>query len=400
MQNMRNLTISGLVIVLLMLWVIFRPPSLPVEVATVDLRPLSVSVEEQGRTRARDPFTITAPLSGRMLRPVLEEGDKVELGQALASITLAAENSRIQAVYQAELAAAQARYQAAEASLLELRSAFERAVGELERREALYLRQIIGLEERAYYQQLAEAAHARLLSGEAILAVAEAELESARARLMGLTPDQGHVVEEVVSPVNGTIYQIFERDERVVQAGTPLMSVSNNDQLEMIVDVLTQDAIRVVPGQPVLITGWGGDEVLHAVVRYLEPEAFTKISALGVEEQRVNVIADLLDAPPMLGAGYRINAAIIVWEQEAVLSLPASAVFQRGGRWHVFVVESGRARLRIIEPGMRGREYMEVRSGLTLGDLVVMYPSSALEDGVRLHFSGGAVQRPGRYTPE
>lgn len=386
MNKTRMLAIGGVMLALILGWLAFSPSSLPVEVATVEHRPLSVTVEEQGRTRARDPYTITAPLSGRLLRPLLEEGDRVERGQALVSIALAAENSRIQAVYQAEVSAAQARQNAARAALMEQRSAFDRAVGELERREALYLRQLIGLEERAYYQQLAEAAHARLLSAEAILEAAEAELESARARLMGLSPGGGDVVEQVTSPADGTIYQIFERDERVVPAGTPLMSVSNNDQLEMVVDLLTQDAVRVVAGQPVLITGWGGDEVLHAVVRHVEPEAFTKVSALGVEEQRVNVIGDLLDAPPVLGAGYRINAAIVVWEQQDVLSLPSSALFQRAGRWQVFVVERGRARLRVIEPGHRGREFMEVLAGLEEGEQVVMYPSSLLEDGTRVRF--------------
>ncbi|MDT8399613.1 MAG: efflux RND transporter periplasmic adaptor subunit [Pseudomonadales bacterium] len=377
------LTGASLGLLLLMI-VVFWPSPLPVETGTAERRILTETVEAQGRTRARNPFMITAPLSGKLWRPLLEEGDTVSKGQAIASISLAVENGRARAIYQTEVTAAQARHAAAQASVTAARSAFERAKQEQARRDALFTNQSIGVEERDYYQQLTAAAQARLLNAQALLEAALAEVNSAQARLLGLVPGTGDVVEQIFSPVNGTVYRVFERDERVVVAGTVLMSISNNDQLEIVIDLLTQDAVRVEPGQPIVITGWGGDDQLHGSVRHVEPEAFTKISALGVEEQRVHVIGDLLDTPAGLGAAYRIDAAIVVWEQADILSIPASAVFQQAGLWQTFVVDAGVANLRQLEIGHHGHEYVQVLSGIDENERVILYPSAQVQDKTRV----------------
>jgi HlyD family secretion protein len=180
---------------------------------------------------------------------------------------------------------------------------------------------------------------------------------------------------------------VLEESERVVPAGTPLLEVGNARGLEVVVDVLSEDAVRITPGDAVRIDGWGGDRTLQGQVRLVEPAAFTEVSALGVEEQRVNVIIDLADAPPSLGAGYRVEARVVTWAGTDVLSVPTSALFQREGQWQLFVVEDGRAALRAIEIGHRNADAAEVVSGLRQGETVIVFPSDRIEEGVKVRGS-------------
>ncbi|NNE70721.1 MAG: HlyD family efflux transporter periplasmic adaptor subunit, partial [Rhodothermales bacterium] len=184
-------------------------------------------------------------------------------------------------------------------------------------------------------------------------------------------------------PDAGRILLIPERSERAVAAGTPLMELGNADALEIVVDVLSEDAVRIDPGDAVELTGWGGETALPGRVRRVEPSAFTRYSALGVEEQRVNVIIDLLSRPERLGAGYRVEASVVIWEQEA-LSVPTSALFRQAGEWRVFVIEDGRAELRSMEPGQRSADWAEVVSGLAEGDRVIIHPTDEVLAGVRV----------------
>jgi HlyD family secretion protein len=176
---------------------------------------------------------------------------------------------------------------------------------------------------------------------------------------------------------------VIEESERVVAAGAPLLELSNR-ALEVVVDVLSTDAVNILPGMPVLIEGWGGDRVMSARVRLTEPSAFTKISALGIEEQRVNVIADFTGASDPLGDGYRVEARIVVWEKSDALKVPASALFRRGRKWSVFLIEAGVARLREVETGRRNASEVEVTGGLKQGDRVVPHPPNQLADGMRV----------------
>lgn len=357
-----------------------QPRPLPVESAAVEIRELLVSVDEQGRTRAREPYTVAAPVTGQLLRTDLIEGEHVGAGQVLARIAIAPEDRRTEAVLEAALAAAQARYSVAEAALEEASSASARAQQEAARRETLFAQRLIAQEERDAYRQSAEAAAAREANAQAVLQAASAERDSARSQRMGTGQAEG--ILNVEAPAEGTVQRVFERSERVVSAGTPLFQISNGDALELVIDLLTQEAVQVSPGDRIQVTGWGGAHTLDAVVRYVEPEAFTKFSALGVEEQRVNVIGELLSPNPGLGAEYRIEAAIVVDENPAALTLPTSALFRRDERWHVFAIVDGVVQLREVGIGRRSVDMAEVLSGARQGERVVVFPSDLVADGI------------------
>lgn len=364
------------------LWLALRADAVTVQAGNVEILPLTVMIEEQGRTRARDPFLVAAPINGRLLRPALEAGDAVQTGQVIARIAVAPDDRRATAVAQANVAAAEARREAAAATLLDAEGVLARARNEEERRAELFKTGVATAEEIEHYRQLTDSAAARVGSLRASLQATEAEVISARSLLLGSDDDNDAGILAVTSPVDGTVYRVFEESERVVQAGTPLYSLSHDNALEIVVDLLTQEAVRVQPGQPLQITGWGGNDMLTGSVMRVEPQAFTKISALGVEEQRVNVIGSLPDVPASLGAEYRVDVGIVVDHLDAALTLPASAAFQREGRWYCYVIDDGRARLREFTNGLRNRDYLQVVAGIVEGEQVVLFPSSLITDGV------------------
>jgi HlyD family secretion protein len=188
----------------------------------------------------------------------------------------------------------------------------------------------------------------------------------------------------VRSPTTGRILRVPDASERIVAAGTPVAELGDPCDLEVVVDVLSTDAVRVVPGAPVELVAWGGEEALGGRVRQVEPSAVTRVSALGVDEQRVNVIVDLVDTPPALGDGFRLDARIVVWQADRVLLVPASAVFRTGSGWSAFVVADGRAQLRQVRVGHRSDAAVEVLEGLAEGDRVVLFPSDRLQSGLRV----------------
>ncbi|HPF27806.1 MAG TPA: efflux RND transporter periplasmic adaptor subunit [Steroidobacteraceae bacterium] len=382
----RWLWLTGIaLLVVILLGVLLLPKGIVVETATIERGPLVVSVDEQGRTRARDRYTVAAPVTGRLLRTKLDAGDTVTAGDVVARIAPPPADARASATLRNELAAVQARSRATDAALREAEGAYQLAREEASRRADLFAKGLVSAESRDIYVQKAAAARARATSARASAAAARADVDSARSRLLGTSgSSEGTVVIEVHTPVSGTILRVVEESERVVQAGTPLFELSGGEGLELIVDLLTEDAVKVRPGNEIRVTGWGGERVLPGRVRYVEPGAFTKISTLGVEEQRVNVIGDLIDPPAELGAGYRIEAAIVVWTGENVLKIPTSAVFRRQNAWHTFTVADGRARLQAVEIGQRGSDYAELRSGLDEGATVIIFPSDLIEDGVRV----------------
>jgi HlyD family secretion protein len=359
--------------------------AVPVETAMIKQQDLVITVQEQGRTRARLPYTVTAPVNAYMLRTTLVEGERVEQGQMLAELALLAEDNRTEAAYRAGLDAAEARRRVAEASLAEAETALERSRSEAGRRERLALDRLIGREELELYQQALAAAEARVESARSSVSAALAEVASARARLMG-TDSNSEDRLVLTAPVNGTVLRVLERGDRAVSAGTALFEISDGDAMELVVDLLTQEAVRVSPGDEIVVTGWGNNTELRAVVDYLEPQAFTKFSALGVEEQRVNVIGSLVQSAAMLGAGYRIEAAIVVARHQQALAVPVSALFRRDDQWHVFIVENNRAALRALEIGDRNREFAQVLNGLSDGDNVILYPSDLISDGIAVSF--------------
>jgi HlyD family secretion protein len=356
-----------------------------VSVAVAVRDTLSVTIPAEGATRARDQFTVAAPISGRLARLDLRAGDEVEQGRILARLYPAPEDPRVIATARAEVTAAEARQAEAQVRLREADVQAEQAMREAERRRPLLE---IGAITRERYEQselAARVATERRESAAATLRAAEAALAASRARLLGAESSDMDVRPlEVRAPVAGRVERVPDESERVVLAGEPIVVLAGVDGLEVVMDILSEDAVRVKRGDPIVLTGWGGDGQLPAVVRTVTLVGYTKISALGVEEQRVDVIADLSDPPTTLGTGYRVSGEIVVWRGEEVLSVPTSALFRVGDSWEVFLVDAGRARRRQVEVGERNESTAEILDGLVEGDRVILFPPESVEDGVEV----------------
>lgn len=233
-----------------------------------------------------------------------------------------------------------------------------------------------------------ETARRDLAAARARVAATASNAGAARARLLGSENVTPGVTTEVRAPADGKILRVPDRSSRVVQPGAPILEVGNANRLELVVEVLSEDAVKVRPGHRVLVEEWGGAAPLEGKVRVVEPSAFTKFSALGIEEQRVNVIADVPQPPPSLGDAYRIEAAIVIWSDAAALKVPVSALGRTGEAWSVFVVEGNRARRRTVTIGQRNDREAQVLSGLRDGEKVIVHPGTAVTDGVRVETGG------------
>jgi HlyD family secretion protein len=287
--------------------------------------------------------------------------------------------SREQAV--ARLRGAEDAGRAATAAVSESRAMLEQATRDRTRAESLFAKHLLAAAQREQ-AALAETTAVRRLEAADFAAQAAAhDVEQARAVVSTATSAGGTL--GLVSPVNGRVLRIQERSERVVAAGTPLLELGDPTRLEIVVDLLSEDAVKVHPGDRVMVVDWGGERPLEAHVRRVEPSGFTKVSALGVEEQRVNIVGDLDETPPQLGDGYRVEAQVVLWEGTA-LKAPASALFQDGDQWRVFVARGGRVRSRPVQIGHRNPFEVEITGGLAAGDSVVRHPTDQLADGVRV----------------
>ena len=257
---------------------------------------------------------------------------------------------------------------------------------ELERTRRLFAEKFVAPQAAERAQNLERTAASEAEAARQRARAAAADVQAARA---GLAATRAGGLVQVRAPTAGRILRVHDASERVVAAGTPLMVVGDLAHLEVVVELLSSDAVKVAAGMPVLIDGWGGDRALRATVRRVEPYAVTKVSALGIEEKRVNVVADFVDPPGAIGDGYRITARIVVWQAEQVLKVPVSALFRCAEAWCVFVVDGGRARRRTVEIGQRNLTEAEVRAGLEAGMRVIRYPSNAVEEGVRVNVRAG-----------
>jgi HlyD family secretion protein len=369
---------AGLVAAAFLIYAL-RPAVVPVEVTVVTRGLLRVTIDEEGRTRVRDRYVVVAPVAGRVARTTLAEGSPVTRGMAVAQLSAAPLDPRSREEAAARLSAAEDAARAATAAVSEARAALAQTVRSRARAESLYAQRLLSTEQREL-AAVAETTAIRQAEASDFHAQATAhDVEVARAALSaGAAP-----VLALLSPIRGRVLRIPERSERVVAAGTPLVELGDPARLEIVVDLLSEDAAKVKPGDRVLIERWGGDRPLEAHVRVVEPSGFTKISALGVEEQRVNVIADLDVAPPQLGDGFRVETRIVQWEGDA-LKVPASALYQDANHWRAFVVVNGRARSRIVEIGHRNPDDAEVLSGLSLGDRVIRQPTDKISEGSRV----------------
>lgn len=374
----------AIVVILVVVVIALIPKPVPVETAKAVRGPMAVSVESRGETRVRDRFVITAPISGRIDRIDLREGAVIERGEIVARIAPLPMDPRQREEAAARVAAAEALHREAAAAVRVAQAARELAARERQRTEALTRDGVVAEQALDQTRSAEERARRELDAARQRLQAAASNLDAARAILQ--TPDRagaGGVV-EVRSPVAGRVFRIPERSERIVNAGQPIVEIGDARKLELVIDVLSEDAVKIRPGNRVVVEQWGGDRPLHGVVRLVEPSAFEKISALGIEEQRVNVIADLTEAPPSLGDAYRVEARIVIWESPDVLKVPVSALARVGEQWSVFVVEAGRAKQRPIRIDHRNPLEAEVVEGLEAGAVVVVHPSFEIRDGVRV----------------
>lgn len=366
------------------------PKPVPVELATASVGPLRATVNEEGKTRIRERFVVSAPVTGQLRRIALDPGDPVTAGETVVAViepmasTLLDPRTRT---------AAEARRDAAAARLEVARRALVFASSERERFEKLYADKVVSIQEL-------DAARWRHESAEGEAAAAESALRQAEAELSEVVPvphnpmnnpgPNGVTVSqpiEVKAPAGGRVLRVIEKNARVVTPGLPLLEIGDPDDLEVVIDVLSRDGAVLTPGTSVELVQWGREEPLRAQVRLVEPAAFTKVSALGVEEQRVNVIADFVSPPAErqgLGDQFRVEARIVLWEAGQVLKVPAGALFRRGDQWWAFVVQDGRARLRAVQPGRSSGREIQVLSGLEPGEVVVLYPSDRVVDGQRV----------------
>ena len=360
-------------------FVLLRPAPLAVETSPVTRRALQVTVDDEGETRVRDRFIVTAPVAGRVARITLREGDPVRPGTIVARVFPAPLDPRTRDQAAARLDAADDARRAADAAVLQARAAHDQAHRSWERARRLAAENSIAPAERER-AELEETVRARELESADFRAQAAAhEVELARVALAG----DGEAI-AIRSPVAGRVLRVPEPSERVVAAGTPLVEVGDPSKLEIVADLLSSEAVRVRPGNAIIIEGWGGGGALRGRLRIVEPYAFTKVSALGVEEQRVNVVGDFVDSSGSLGDRYRVEIRIIIWQSDSVLTVPASALFRHGEGWRVFVVERGRAWQRDVVVGQRTPFDVEIVRGIMEGDRVIRYPSDRVADRGRV----------------
>ena len=371
---------TGLAVVALLAWWAWPEPRI-VETARATRGPVQVTIEEDGETRAVDRYGVAAPVAGRLLRVMLREGDAVKAGEAVAEIAPLPISAADRDMLEAKLDAARALKLESEERVRSAEADASQAGRERERVADLVAKKFMSAQTLEQADVAVQTKAADLKAARARAVAAAADVEAARAALTAVR-DKAPTV-RVTSPVNGRVLRIVEKSERVLQPGTVLVTVGDPSALEIVIDVLSNDAVRVRKGMRMLITGWGGAEV-EAAVRTVEPAAFRKISALGVEEQRVNVIGDFKSVPEGVGDAYRVDARIVVAEKADALRVPVGALFRRDGKWTVFLVAGGRLEARGVELGLRGSRNAEIVAGLAENDEVVLYPGNDLAGGGRV----------------
>ena len=371
----------------------FWPAPVLVEVAVVAAAPLRVSVEEEGQTRVKDRFVISAPVAGYLQRIQLDVGDRVTQDQVLAVMEpLRPEvlDPRSRARAEAQVAAAEAALHAAEEQATAAAAETKFARAELARKRKLQADSLISEGELDAATTRVRQAAAEQRSADFSVDVARFELEAAQTALQFSITGNGATALESVklrAPVASRVLQLHHESEGVVATGEALLEIGDPEALEVAVDVLSADAVRIRTGTPVEFHRWGGEQPLDGVVHSIEPTGFTKVSALGVEEQRVWVIADLStprEQWQQLGDGYRVEAEFILWQEDAVLQVPASALFRSADGWAVFAVIDGRARLTQVETGRNNGLATQIIAGLDAGARVIVHPDDRIEDRVRV----------------
>jgi len=371
----------------------FMPKPVPVDLVKISRGPLKVTVEEEGKTRVQDRFVVSAPVTGSIRRIKLDVGDRVQKGQTLVELEPLKSNlldPRSRAAAEATVSSAEASLKVEEERARAAAADAEYTQRNLERIKKLFEGGYVARDVLEQAESGAKRAEANLLSAEAAVKVARFELDKARTALRHSAAEDTRIQDKIVTiqaPVNGSILKIYRESEGVVQSGEALIDIGDPEKLEVKVEVLSADAVKIKPGTSVLFERWGGNSNLSGKVRVVEPAGFTKISSLGVEEQRVLVIVDIASFPKSgqnLGDGYRLEASFIIWEGKDVLQVPASALFRKQDGWAVFVVKNKRALKREVKVGQRTGLAAEILSGLAEGEEVISHPDNSIEDGTRV----------------
>ncbi|WP_041661392.1 efflux RND transporter periplasmic adaptor subunit [Acaryochloris marina] len=416
----------------------FRPTPIAVDLGQVQRGPLQVTVDAEGKTRVRNRFTIAAPVAGRLARIDLDPGDPVQSGAVVARIDplplttkVKEAQARLQelraqlagvetqrpksaalAQAQAQIRVAIAAKQQAEARLADAKAALAQATRDRKRAQDL---EVAGAQTRkvredaelaaTQRQQELEVAQKQVQGAISTVAAAQkafsvlkaeqqdpdyllevyrAQISSTESTLVNLADEARRTV--VRAPVGGKVFRVLQESARFIPAGEPLLELGDARQLELVIDVLSTDAVKVKPGAFIQVDHWGGPHTLQAQVRYVEPSAFTEVSALGVEEQRVNIIADFIPPPRSLGDGYRVEARIVVWEDKDALKVPVSALFRcENQKWCAFVAEQGKAQRRQVIISQRSQREAAVKKGLEVGEKVILHPTEQIKANQRIH---------------
>ena len=379
------LVVIALVIGLLAMWL--RPAPVTVDVVKASRGPMRVTVDGEGKTRVRDRYVVAAPVSGRLRRINLRRGDNVVQRQLIAEI----EPLPLAPLDPRQRGEAIGRVRAAEDVKAEVdrlvdraRASYEQARRDLKRSETLARDGVVSQQE---VEEKGTAVATSLRDYEAVRARSESaahDVEVARAALVAVNRSPAAAIVTVEAPTAGRVLRVLEESERVVNAGAALLELSNPSKLEIVIELLSTDAVKVSPGATVFIENWGGPKDLEGRVRLIEPSAFTKVSALGIEEQRVNVIVDLVDVEPALGDAYRVEGKIVVWETDNTLRVPVSALFRHGEVWSLFTIQDGMARVRDVEIDHFTSSEAEVKSGVEEGATIITHPSKDISDGTRV----------------
>lgn len=393
--------LAAAAVVIAAVWAL-RPAAVLVDTATIGVGPMRATVDEEGKTRIKEIYVVSAPIAGRMLRSALEAGDAVEAGRTVVAVMQPTDPSlidvRTRKDLEAQVAAAQSAVRLAEAEVEQARSELGFAERELERARTLAPSHVISkraLEMAEHDTKVREAGLERALAN---VEFRKRELTSAKARLITPAGPMESVVPpettgstdaiccvQVRTPASGRVLRMLAKSEQVVPAGTPLLEIGDPQDIEIVIEMLSTDAVKIREGADATIEGWGGMTAIPAVVTRIEPGGFTKISALGIEEQRVRVILDFQGPPEAwqtLGNDFRVYARVTSWKSDGVLRVPLGALFRKGDNWAVFRFVDGEAVETLIEVGHRNREVAEVISGLKSGDSVILHPSDRVHDGV------------------
>jgi len=397
-----RLILIGLTVVAAALVIVYttRSSGVSAELAVVKRTGLRTVVRAEGQTRVEERYVFTAPVSGQLLRIDAQPGDSVRTGDVLFRILPPPDSEQSLRVARARLEAARSQVMRMERMRDDARAAAEQAARTLERQRVLAAEEILSPQELEQAELAAASARRQWDAAESAFRAAVADAQSAEALALADESERMQSGISVRAVEAGVLLSIRDRSGRVVAAGEPILETGNLERMEVVVDVLSEDAVQIRPGNPVALSGWGEEGVLEARVRYVEPAAFTKWSALGVEEQRVNVVIDLVstgapwaDGPDeqpsapitgRLGDGYRVDADIEIWSSDDALTVPVSAVFREVGEWFVFAVVKDTAEKRSVSLGRRSSEAAEVLSGLQAGDVVIRYPTADIAPGVRI----------------